>query len=65
MKKCREYDAIFKFANILGTFLLRIRKKTLLFHLWWSNMDVKVVESGGSWNKVVDKFITLWIKLPI
>ena len=23
----------------------------------------KVVESGGSWDKVVDKFITLWIKV--
>ena len=50
---------------VLALFLLHIRKKTLLFHLWWSNMDVKVVESGGSWCKVVDKFITLWIKLPI
>lgn len=28
-------------------------------------MDVKVVESGGSWSKVVDKFITLWINCQL
>lgn len=50
-----------KFVEISLFFDCSGRKKALLFSIKWSNMVLKVVDSGDEWGKVVDKFTTLWI----